>query len=153
MKAEEMIFTLFLLRFAAEDLRKKSISGRELAWFILAGAGFFLAGMRGASSAEKMSGLLLALLPAFLLFLSGRTMGGAAGEGDALFFLGTAGYLSWRECLLLFCGSAALLGITGMIALAAASGSACLLRVRKKRLPYLPFVLAVWALMAGLKVC
>ncbi len=149
MRISQWIFGMFLIRFAAEDGRCRRISLRELIWFLAAGAAVFGYGIWTGSRGITPGRLLAAFFPAAVLAIFCRAGRGACGAGDALFFLGAAFFCPGPECLLLFLGAAGFLALFGVVSSIARSGVSCFAGIRKKRLPFLPFVLGMWILMAA----
>ena len=149
MRISQWIFGLFLARFAAEDGRCRRISLRELILFIAVGMAVSGYGFWKNPRTGALERLLFAFLPAVILAVFCRAGRGACGEGDALFFLGAAFYFPGPECLLLFLGAAGFLAFFGLASAAARFGVSCFSGIRKKKLPFLPFVLGTWILMAA----
>ena len=138
----EMAFSLFLVLASWQDLKRQKISVWLLILFAVAGVGIrgFPAGTAGCTAAGL--GILAAMAPGFFLLAVTGCSRGAIGSGDGCFFLAAACYLAWRETLLLlisglFCSSLCSLGwlVFGLI-----RGRS----MRKKRLPFLPFLIPAW---------
>ena len=95
-------------------------------------------------SETPFSETLLAMLPGAVLLLFSRITAGKIGEGDGWFFVVSGLFLSWREAAVLFLSGLMLCGGYGLFVLAA--GAAGGKDMRKKRLPFLPFLLpgGIW---------
>ena len=134
----KFMFCCFLAAAAAQDIRRRTISGRLL----LAGALLGLPWALGALTAEGILPFLAGFLPGLLMLgLSGVTKG-AVGTGDGLFFLAAALYLRPGEVFGLFFGGLLICGIfcgglmVGRILLGYG--------YRNCSVPFLPFLLPVF---------
>ena len=151
MNEEKWIFTVLLLTAAVQDLKSRKISGVLLA--AGAGTGILVCAARWLGmqeSVQKTSDLtlhVLRFLPgAVLLFLS-RVTGGNVGAGDGLFFLTAAFYMNGEKLIILLSGGLFFCSIFAAVLLL--WGKAKGVDMRKKRLPFLPFLLPVWGWIAA----
>ncbi len=141
-----LVFMMYLLTAAWQDLRRRAISTEVFAGFGVAGiclrAGQMLIECRGAGQWQMGladTGLAL-LVGAGLLGLS-AVSGQAVGAGDGLFFMVSAFYLGLRRNMVLlagglflcflFCGGLLLWGFARNV------------RVGDWRVPFLPFLVPV----------
>lgn len=139
-----LIFTGFLLVAAWQDFRSRKIQ----VWLYLCfGAAGLLAAVMGGEGGvltpgRGWLGIAAAVLPGLCLLLLSHLSRGGIGSGDAWFFMVAALYLELWEMLallfygLLFCSTCSL----GIVTWGMASG----VNVRKKRLPFLPFLIPAW---------
>ena len=132
------VFLAALCLAAATDLKSRTISRGFLLIFMLLGIRWRL------FSKRPFSETLLAMLPGAVLLLFSRITAGEIGEGDGWFFVVSGLFLSWREAAVLFLSGLMLCGGYGLCVLAA--GAAGGKDMRKKRLPFLPFLLpgGIW---------
>ena len=132
------VFLATLCLAAATDLKSRTISKGFLLIFMLLGILWRL------FSERPFSETLLAMLPGAVLLFFSRITAGEIGEGDGWFFVVSGLFLNWREAAVLFLSGLMLCGVYGLFVLAA--GAACGKDMRKKRLPFLPFLLpgGIW---------
>lgn len=141
-----LVFVLYLLMAAWQDLRSRTIRTEVFAVFGIAGlvmrAGQLFAECRGA--AQWRNGLadtgLALLVGAGLLGLS-AVSGQAVGMGDGIFFIVSSFYLGLRQNLALLAGGLLLcfLYCGGLLLW----GCARNIRVGARRVPFLPFLVPV----------
>lgn len=139
-----ILFTVFLLSAAWQDLRSRKISIWLYIVFGIAGiCGNLFGGVsQAAAGTTEWMEIAAAVIPGFFLLLVTHWSEGGIGSGDGWFFVVAALYLKfWITLALLFyglmCCSACSLG---MVVWGMASG----INVRKKRLPFLPFLIPAW---------
>lgn len=139
----KLLFGMFLILSAWHDLRERKIPIWLFWLFGAAGICGLLCGWGGEESkAAVWVSFLAALLPGCLLLGLTFLTEGEIGAGDGCFFLVSACYLPLATLLLLlaggllFCSALSL----GMIVWGTVSG----IRVRKIRLPFLPFLFPAW---------
>lgn len=141
---KEIIFSLFFVSAVWYDWKKQQIP-----IYLFAAAG--ICGLlllitdpelyRGEDRYQAVC-FLMALFPGIACLLLTFFSRGAIGAGDGCFFLVAASYLSWDKVWFLwlgglFCCSLGSLCVIGWGVLHGVS-------VRKKRLPFLPFLLPIW---------
>ena len=131
---KDMICMAVLALMAAEDSKRKTVSGSLLVFLAAAGIADRL--MAGRPAAEMVS----ALLPGILLLAVSVISGGKIGEGDALCFMALGFGLAPET----------LMGIMCMSFLAAGLFSLCLLlhggrRAADAEFAFIPFILAAFA--------
>lgn len=132
----KVLFGVFLLAAAWEDRREKAVSVRL---FQLAGAaGVILAILQGDIGAER---LLSCMVGVGLLLLS-RLTGEAIGKGDGWFFVVSGLFLrSLLNLKLLFYG----IFLNGIVcSVICLWGWRQKRDMRKKSIPFLPFLVPVW---------
>ncbi|GLC80831.1 prepilin peptidase [Lacrimispora brassicae] len=132
----KILFVIFLLAAAWEDGREKAVS---LWLFKAAGvAGVILALLQGDMGGER----LLSCTVGLGLLLLSRLTGEAIGMGDGCFFVVSGLYLSPLVNLKLLIYGIFLNGIVcgGMYVWSCLKGR----DVRKKSVPFLPFLVPVW---------
>lgn len=131
-----MAFGVFLLAAAWQDGRERSVS----IWIFLIGAmaGAFLAFLGGRLGAER---ILSCSVGGGLLLLS-RLTKGAIGPGDGLFFAVSGLFLSPSANISLLILGVCLNGV--FCALYFLYGLARGENMRKKAVPFLPFLVPVW---------
>lgn len=98
-----------------------------------------------ARIANGTAGVAGSIAVGIVLLILSRAVQGAVGEGDGWFFVVTGLYVSWNVNLGLLCYGLMLCCIYGIIltALGAIKGES----VRKKKIPFLPFVSIAGVLM------
>ncbi len=130
------LFGIFLLAAAWEDVREKAVSVWVFEGAAIAGA--IMALLQGEMGAER---LLSCMVGAGLLFLS-RLTSEAIGIGDGCFFAVSGLYLSAVMNLKLLIFGSLLNGIFcgGMYVFGLLRGK----DVKKKTVPFLPFLVPVW---------
>lgn len=139
-----MIFLLFIVVAAWWDLKQRAVPFYVYAAFGAAGLweNFYF-------SHYSWVEIFFALIPGFLLILLTKLSNGSIGIGDGCFFLVAGIYQSfWNTLALLFYGllfcSMCSMGIIVFGFLSAVS-------VRKRRLPFLPFLIPAWMFIQLLK--
>lgn len=138
MQVMEITYFIYLLAAAWLDLKKRRIP----VWLFAAfGAVGILEHIRwgGTGWAETAA----AMLPGLVLLLLTRCCGGGIGAGDGYFFLVSAVYLGFRNTIAVFC--CGLLFCSVCCLFIVAWGAMTGVSVRKKKLPFLPFMLPAWA--------
>lgn len=137
----KIIFSLFLIAAVCQDLRKKEISIYVLVLF-----GCMAAAIRvwNGGLVEGGGGAVIGVL----LLLAGKATGGGIGYGDGWFFVVSGIFLGfWKNFCLLSYG-AFLCGVICMVLfLWGMKGGA---DVRKRAIPFLPFLAPVWVWMMWL---
>lgn len=130
-------YTVYILAAAWQDIKKKSISS----WL------FIVFGVLGVIEnllfkQQEWGQILASMLPGMLLLLLTKCSGGAIGSGDGCFFLVSALYLKVGHLIMLLCFGLMLCTMCcmGIIMSSFFTG----ISVRKKSLPFLPFLLPVW---------
>lgn len=161
----EAVFSLFLLLFSWQDLRRKRIRVLWLYGFGVVGAGFTLircvqavlaSGWDWKRDSVRMLIWMLGMLPGLILLWMERQTRGAVGLGDGWFFLIAGCYLGGWRMLELLMGAVFVSSLAGGIwmftALLSGKGSGLWERMRKKKLPFLPCVIPVWIWMLAASV-
>jgi len=139
------LFFLFLIAAAWQDLRTKHI-GIEV---LLAGAA---AGLWSCIMNERFLGeILLAMLPGIGLLLLSVWTQGLLGEGDGWFFVVSGTFLGWKEIIFLLVFGQLFCGIFGLaVTMGALFGTGA--KIRRMRLPFLPFLLPAALWMAIMRI-
>jgi len=134
------LFLVFLGIAAWQDLRTRSISLEVL-------AGGAAAGIITCVWKERFLGeIILAMIPGIGLLLLSILTEGLLGVGDGWFFIVSGLFLGWQECVMLLVSGQFFCGIFGLAMMVGAQIGAAGGRIRKLRLPFLPFLLpaALW---------
>lgn len=142
------IFSIFLLTAAWQDLKSRRI---QIWLYIFFGAvgvcvNLFSWSGKGTPSFGSFLWTAAAVIPGLFLLLLSRVSRGGVGTGDGWFFVTAAFYLGvWKILALLFYGLFfCSLCSLGMITWGMVSG----ISVRKRKLPFLPFLVPAWFLIA-----
>lgn len=144
------IFSLFLLLAAWKDFKRRRIPIWLYVFFGVIGAGvkLFVSARSGQFCRPNQEWVwaVAAFLPGLLLLLLTKVSRGGVGAGDGWFFVTAAFYLGlWKTLALLFYGLLfCSLCSLGMITWGMMKG----ISVRKKRLPFLPFLIPAWLWIA-----
>lgn len=153
MSGEKWIFTCFLAAAAWQDLKERRVSAGLLAAGCAAGAALqvlrwlkipWLPGF-ACQGAEGLPAALLLFVPGVILLFISRATKGGVGAGDGFFFLMAAFYLEGEEMALLLSGGLFFCSICSLAIML--WGKINGVDVRKKRLPFLTFLLPVWAVL------
>lgn len=136
----KLAFLLFLILASWQDLKSRRISVWLYLVFQIIGIimNFIWKDIRWGEAAAAM-------IPGVCLLMLSCLSRGAIGMGDGLFFIVSAIFLGfWTSIALLlfglmFCSACSL----GIVCWGIAAG----VNVRKKRLPFLPFLLPAWILV------
>lgn len=142
------VFSIFLLAAAWQDLKSRRI---QIWLYICFGAIGLCVSLfpwigQGNASPGSFVWAASAVIPGLLLLLISRVSRGGVGMGDGWFFVAAAFYLGlWKTLALLFyglffCSICSL----GMITWGMVRG----IGVRKRKLPFLPFLVPAWFLIA-----
>lgn len=142
MKMKEMLFLIFLAVAAWQDMRDKEID----AWLYVVFGGLIWFGKLCFDGPVELWREAVNAVPGIALVLLSRLSGGAVGEGDGWFFVVAGVALGVRNAVALFFMSLFLccLWCAGM----AVWGWRRRISVRRKTVPFLPFVLpaVLWIL-------
>lgn len=142
MKMKEMLFLIFLAVAAWQDMRDKEID----AWLYVVFGGLIWFGKLCFDGPVELWREAVNAVPGIALVLLSRLSGGAVGEGDGWFFVVAGVALGVRNAVALFFISLFLccLWCAGM----AVWGWRRRISVRRKTVPFLPFVLpaVLWIL-------
>lgn len=139
----KLTFTIYLLLASWQDLRKRQIKVWLYILFGIAGiVEYCLWGRTAESVVQTLIQVLTGTTPGLFLLLVTKCSRGAIGAGDGWFFVTAALYMEvWSVVALLFYGlifcSACCLG---MVVWGIVSG----VNIRKRRLPFLPFLVPAW---------
>ena len=139
---KEMLFLIFLAVAAWQDMRDKEID----AWLYVVFGGLIWFGKLCFDGPVELWREAVNAVPGIALVLLSRLSGGAVGEGDGWFFVVAGVALGVRNAVALFFMSLCLCCLWG--AGMAVWGGRRRISVRRKTVPFLPFVLpaVLWIL-------
>ncbi len=135
----DKVLYCFMGMTAVMDLIKREIPGWMFWIFGIAGAIGRISGSTGKMAAwPGLTAIDGSVAVGILLLVISRAARGAVGEGDGWFFVVSGLYVSWTVNLGLLCYGLVLSSIYGI--LLTVWGTVKGISVRKKKIPFLPFV-------------
>ncbi|MEY8339439.1 prepilin peptidase [Lachnospiraceae bacterium 62-35] len=140
----QIVFISFLTIASWQDIKSKSVA--LWVYGLFGSAAYFLNLCRTGKTdwQAAICGIVICLL----LLLTNRMTEGAIGEGDGYFFIVTGIFLGVWKNIVLFCGGVIFCGCCCMGMLAWGFGKH--ISMRKKTVPFLPFLMPVGIWLAVL---
>lgn len=137
----QILFSMFLLVAACQDMKKKSVGLWVYIIFGIAAAVRFILLAGNVPGWDRLGGIFIGLV----LLVLGKATAGAIGSGDGWFFAIAGGILGYKDILRLLAGGLLLCGLFSLVIYL--KGRWIGKNTGKETVPFLPFLVPVWIWM------